>query len=215
MTVNRVLADGIHMACVREDIVVLDVPQDAYSCLRNAAAWIHQSPNGGLRIKDAGLVDVLGEAGLVTEGPIAPRRDLPERPSISFRRYGAGQPTFKRRTRFLTAAARTTFTYPTCSLQTLMQKVRSGSEALSRDPEALSQEALLFERWLPWVPFQGVCLYRCWFLLNFLRSAGLTADWVFGVQTWPFSAHCWLQAGPLLLDDDLDRVGLYAPILVV
>jgi hypothetical protein len=37
---------------------------------------------------------------------------------------------------------------------------------------------------------------------------------VFGVRTWPFHAHCWLQCDDVVLDDQADRVAAYAPILV-
>ncbi len=90
---------------------------------------------------------------------------------------------------------------------------RRAHAAVSQD-EIVRQTAL-FARWLPWVPSQGACLYRASFLRRFLAASGLTADWVFGVTTWPFSAHCWLQAGDLLLDDDLDRVATYTPLMVV
>jgi hypothetical protein len=87
--------------------------------------------------------------------------------------------------------------------------------AAPASPEAAARRSALFTRWAPWIPFQGACLYRAFFLLNFLRREGLGAHWVFGVRTWPFGAHCWLQAGDLVLDDDLDRVRRYTPILVV
>ena len=48
-----------------------------------------------------------------------------------------------------------------------------------------------------------------------LRRAGQNAAWVFGVRTWPFSAHCWLQIGDAVLDDDPERVSRYTPIMVL
>ena len=47
------------------------------------------------------------------------------------------------------------------------------------------------------------------------RAPVPAAVWVFGVRTWPFSAHCWLQIGDAVLDDDPERVGIYPPILAV
>jgi hypothetical protein len=79
----------------------------------------------------------------------------------------------------------------------------------------LVRRSLVFRRLLPWSPVQEACLFQAALLLEFLRQAGLTADWVFGVRTWPFGAHCWLQAGPTVLNDTVDRVTAFDPIMVV
>jgi hypothetical protein len=39
--------------------------------------------------------------------------------------------------------------------------------------------------------------------------------WVFGVQSRPFAAHCWLQLGGVVLNDTVDHVKRYTPIMVV
>jgi len=38
---------------------------------------------------------------------------------------------------------------------------------------------------------------------------------VFGVKLNPFSAHCWVQAGDIVLNDAIDHVTIHTPILVV
>jgi hypothetical protein len=48
-----------------------------------------------------------------------------------------------------------------------------------------------------------------------LRILGFDADWIIGVRTWPFMAHCWLQVGAVALDDDVERLAAYTPILAV
>jgi hypothetical protein len=50
-------------------------------------------------------------------------------------------------------------------------------------------------------------------LLRLLHAKGLDAHWVFGVRTWPFQAHCWLQCEDLVLDDQPDRVRAFTPIM--
>jgi hypothetical protein len=52
-------------------------------------------------------------------------------------------------------------------------------------------------------------------LLAFLRQRGLYADLVFGVIRQPFAAHCWVQARGVVLNDRLDRVAEFTPILVI
>ena len=67
----------------------------------------------------------------------------------------------------------------------------------------------------PWLPLDGVCLFRSGMLAAFLRALGHRPTWVFGVRTWPFQAHCWLQADDVALDDEAERLCAFAPILGV
>jgi hypothetical protein len=67
----------------------------------------------------------------------------------------------------------------------------------------------------PWLPFEGECLQRTFLLRYFLARSGVATDWVFGVRTWPFSAHCWLQIGDLVVGDRLERVQRFTPIMKV
>jgi hypothetical protein len=59
------------------------------------------------------------------------------------------------------------------------------------------------------------CLLDSLTLLHFLSADGIYPDWVFGVKTEPFDAHCWVQQGEVVLNDVPDRVRQYSPILVV
>jgi Transglutaminase-like superfamily len=38
---------------------------------------------------------------------------------------------------------------------------------------------------------------------------------VFGVNADPFEAHCWVQAGSVVLNDTLGRVSSFTPIMSV
>ncbi|SRR5579883_666329 len=59
------------------------------------------------------------------------------------------------------------------------------------------------------------CLLDSLTLLHFLGADGIHPDWVFGVKTEPFDAHCWVQQGEFVLNDVPDRVRQYSPILIV
>ncbi len=72
-----------------------------------------------------------------------------------------------------------------------------------------------FARFRVWAPFDGACLKRSYMMLRYLRLRGHDAAWVIGVRTWPFMAHCWLQVGEVVLDDDHERLLPYHPILAV
>ncbi|MBS0331310.1 MAG: lasso peptide biosynthesis B2 protein [Proteobacteria bacterium] len=70
-----------------------------------------------------------------------------------------------------------------------------------------------FHRWAPFAPTSGKCLLRAYMLLRLLRRRGEDATWVFGVRTWPFHAHCWLQCEDVVLDDHPERIRAFTPIL--
>ena len=75
--------------------------------------------------------------------------------------------------------------------------------------------ARVFQRVAVWLPMPRKCLVRSFVLLRFLQRSGLNARWVFGVRTWPFAAHCWLQLEDTVLDDLVERLAAYEPILAV
>ncbi|ESQ79308.1 lasso peptide biosynthesis B2 protein [Asticcacaulis sp. YBE204] len=47
------------------------------------------------------------------------------------------------------------------------------------------------------------------------RRQGLAADLILGVKMGPFAAHAWVQSGETVLNDRLDQVRHFTPILVV
>jgi len=57
------------------------------------------------------------------------------------------------------------------------------------------------------------CLPRGIAMKRMLARQGCHADLVIGVAL-PFSAHCWVQLGSMVLTDPLDLVATYKPILV-
>lgn len=56
------------------------------------------------------------------------------------------------------------------------------------------------------------CLVRALAMRTMLAHRGLGVDLVIGV-TLPFAAHCWIQAGAVVLSDPLDRVRNFKPLL--
>ena len=61
----------------------------------------------------------------------------------------------------------------------------------------------------------NACLLDSLTLTRFLALYGVFPDWVFGVKTDPFYAHCWVQQGGYVFNDSPDDVGEFARILVV
>jgi hypothetical protein len=72
-----------------------------------------------------------------------------------------------------------------------------------------------FQKLRPLYPRSYLCLFDSLALLEFLAGHHLFPRAVFGVVADPFQAHCWLQDGPTVINDELERVGRYKPILSV
>ena len=59
------------------------------------------------------------------------------------------------------------------------------------------------------------CLLDSLTLVNFLAGYSVFPQWVFGVKTDPFYAHCWVQQGGFVFNDTPDHIRGFSPILVV
>ena len=59
------------------------------------------------------------------------------------------------------------------------------------------------------------CLVDSLVLASYLLREKVDARFVLGVCLRPFSAHAWIQVGRVVLDDSVEHVREYAPILIV
>jgi hypothetical protein len=59
------------------------------------------------------------------------------------------------------------------------------------------------------------CLLESLVLIEFLSRKGIHPSWVFAVRSNPFSAHCWLQLGSVVLNDTIEHIQSFTPIMVV
>ncbi len=95
---------------------------------------------------------------------------------------------------------------------------KSGGPATApggRVESCLLNATAAFRRARPYVPVETVCLLDSIALVRFLAWRGLYAELVFGVTDDPFSAHCWVQSGDLVLNDTVGDVGAHTPIRVI
>jgi hypothetical protein len=72
-----------------------------------------------------------------------------------------------------------------------------------------------FDALNPLFPRTDRCLVRALAFLSLCLDRDLAPFLVFGVQTRPFLAHCWVQQGDIVLNDAAEHVRPFAPILVV
>lgn len=209
------LTSNTHAACCGEDVVLLDLTAGSYACLPGCGPLIALRPaSSSLQVRDLDLAKGLLAIGAAEAGEGAPRvaappaeRDLSHPAQIWLSPADGGA--------MLACLGDLALSYWRAPFGRLIQTAQSRRIGACGEERAIAAAAQAFQHMLPWVPAQGVCLYRSFFLLSFLRRRGLSASWVFGVQTYTFEAHCWLQAGDLVLDDHLEHVRGFAPILAL
>lgn len=209
------LRRDVYAARIADDIVLLDAGAGEYFCLAGAAQAFTFAPNGSVDVIDEDLASDAEALGLFGQSTALVDRDVPP----VGRDLGADVPEIIRRGSLVPALAsfcEIGLGYYRRPFPQIVQHVarhrRTDEPTMS---SCLADHSRAFRALLPWAPFQGVCLYRSFFLLCFLRKHGLDAALVFGVRTWPFEAHCWLQADDVVLDDGVDYVRTFTPILAV
>jgi len=211
------LAPGVHAVQVRGDIVFLDTEADAYFCLGGASDLISLEASASVEVALAAPAEQLIEAGLLARVDPMRRGTAPIAPMASSRLTSDGRTPLS--IAAVIGAVGATWSvsrrFSRYSFANLLAGPPASPRVHDEPSPALLEAVAQFERLRPWLPLQGECLLRSYHLRAFLRARRFDALWVFGVRTWPFGAHCWLQAGTTALDDDLERLAAYQPILAV
>lgn len=217
------LHDGLSFCRVGEHLVFLDIDNDRYFRLPQAmeqALVAHLDGNG-----PAGL-DI---SGLIASNILVDTPGIEERPSIKpVARSAMEVPPSPRRLRpselleIFAIVLYTQFQLKSSTLRAVLAGLASGrrSSACAMLPSEsaehrLSEVAAAYRRARPYVPLQMRCLLDSVAMARFLRRRRLDAHVVFGVALDPFSAHCWVQAGDLVLNDTVGNVISHTPIRVV
>lgn len=73
----------------------------------------------------------------------------------------------------------------------------------------------VFHHLRPYYGRKYLCLYDSLALVEFLAHYYIYPQWVFGVTAEPFNAHCWVQEDECVLNDSVERVCCYTPIMEV
>lgn len=79
----------------------------------------------------------------------------------------------------------------------------------------LLEHANIFRRARLYIPIEPRCLPDSLALIRFLARRQRYGSIIFGVTYEPFSAHCWVQTGNLILNDTLGNATSHTPIRVV
>jgi hypothetical protein len=210
----------VYAVVVADDVVFLDVQADRYVCLPEGAATVRLQP-GTRRIEifEAELEADLERSGLIEQvgiGQPVTRAVIPPRPTASARQSEYDTAGWRDAVPLVRCLLDMAVHYRGKSLADLLRMANGRRRPLPLGPSnSLLAAVADFHRWQPYAPVSGKCLLQSFLLLRHLQRARHDAQWVFGVTTWPFKAHCWLQVGAVVLDDTFERLELYHPILVV
>ena len=207
-------------AAVRdEDLVLLDLRGGGYACAPGAGAGLGLDPaSQQVAAPEGELTSQMLEAGVLRAEPgVRPPIPFPPRPAqdLGLARSRPARPAD------LPGLGGGLLDmvggYWGAAFPEIIARAQSRQAArLAPGPaEEVADLARRFADLLPWVPFQGDCLFRALLLQAVLRRRRFAATLVIGVQTWPFEAHAWVQAEDLVLDDGLDHVMGFSPILAV
>lgn len=208
------LAEGVHAATVGDDVVFLSITADRYQCLPSAAGLLDLDvAKGSLRIHHDALAGALGRAGLIARGTPTPRRAAPPLPTATLAAGPFDLPGRRDLQALACSAVDIALSYRGRPLASLLAAVDASRAQRGAPRHGLEAVVAAFHRWAPWAPVSGKCLLRSFMLLRGLHRHGLDATWVFGVRTWPFSAHCWLQVDGVALDEHPARLAAFTPIL--
>lgn len=232
------LSQHVFLCVAGDQVVLLDLKADQYFALEwssaaGIAAYVRGWPIAPLTGEDdmqvkpwdithALLRRRLLSADLVT-GKAATPIHIP-RPTRELVPDGHGEHSRVRvghAAAFLAAALRAALMLRCWSLEHVITRVRRRKKfaANSRsifDALAARQAIVTFRTLNPWCfSARNKCLLTSLALLEFWPRGTLVPTWVFGVKTRPFAAHCWLQHEDMVLNDTLDHVESYTPIMAV
>lgn len=215
------LSDQVSFCWVDERPVFLDLGADRYYCLSGAAERAFRMLANGDPPPRPEL-DALERSRLVRRGalaPIVPAQAPPPKASLvdaAGGRVRTGPLAVAEVAFRLTRARRRVTRSP---LYNLIGALRARKAALARraapDAALRPRLAAAFNAARRMAPQALACLPDALALLEYMGARGLAADLVFGVRLDPFTAHCWVQDKGEVLNDGLDAVLTYSPILVV
>lgn len=210
------IADGIHLVWIGPDIISLDVANDVYGLLLHGGESLSPLPERRIAADHPALLSQLLAIGIVQATPPGSRAEYrsADPPTMELRPGVDAWAPIRARILAVSHALFATAEFRRRTFSDLLAQPQRKRRVWSSHG-SLGQAYAAFDAILPWIPFEGKCLQRAFMLRSHLHATGHSADWVLGVRAWPFLAHAWVQVGPIVVGDTLERIRSYTPILVV
>jgi len=216
------MTNSVSLAFVDGDAIFLDLRADRYVGLNRAlsSALLRLFTDAGGDEGDEALVASLVERGLLPAARSGWKSVLcaaPALPSVSWidrnptRNFGS---TVRSALRISIAERR----LRSAPIGAVIEQFRAQKAvAPARQPDVAVVDGILGSYYWSGLLLQaeGRCLPRSIAMALELLRAGFSCDLVIGVMQRPFKAHCWVQAGDVVLNGGLDEIRPFTPILVV
>lgn len=225
--------------CLANDLLVFSkLHDDRYCCLNRANTYAalqvfrefplpKNSRCANHQVADEELKGVvlraLADAGLVVGGDrhgkaFAPFRISVPTTNVSLRGLPAGSRTGIRHWEsFLRATIKASWSLRRQPIHRIVCNVaeRHGriNKPDSKNVDRLRKLTSIFHGLRPYYPRGYLCRFDSLALIEFLAGYEQYPIWVFGVKSQPFGAHCWVQDGSCVLNDSVDYVSRFTPIM--
>lgn len=212
--------------CVPEDqVILMDIERNAYVMLPPslALAFERLRRRDPLDGQDVRSLEVLVQSGIIAQQqtdsavnhcalPIQPKRGFEEQDLL-----GWSLRDFLHATRALGRVRHALRHHNLAGILAQIREQQPGSRSASvANADLCAREiASAFYRMNALVTRHDQCLLRSLAMIRCLQAGKVEANLIFGVATRPFRAHCWVQHRDLVLNDTLEGIRNYTPILVV
>ncbi len=207
--------------------VFLDLQNDEYTCLgRTQSEEFETMLHDGLD-KHSAIVQALLEKGLFVTDKANGKQPVPQTVDVVSSSIMTGASEKERPSirpvhvmRFFAASGRASWNLRFNSIEHTVQRVQQRKAARQRAGK-VSEDAdiielfRIFQALRPYYPRPYLCLFDSLALVHFLAPFGVYPEWVYGVKLEPWGAHCWVQSDDLVVNDIVDNVNGYTPIMSV
>jgi hypothetical protein len=227
------LAKDCFVCKIQEYWIILSVDRDKYLCVshsdlsavgRRLCGWadrcISTEDCAPWNLESDRLIESLAVNGIVTSNPNDGKPFL-ESACPACERATTLPPTDMPSTRnlfgiawFSLACARVDWQLRRGKLSRTLDRIERRRRGIQPNTEIDALPLIAaFKKLRPFYPRQYLCLFDSLALLEYLARYRIFPLLVFGVVADPFQAHCWLQHGNAVLNDEFARVSKYKPIL--
>ena len=207
--------------------VFLDLENDEYTCLgREQSKEFESMLRDGLD-ENSTIVQTLLDKGLFVTDEMNGKQPVPQTvdsvsSSILTGASGKERPSIRpiHVMRFLAASGLASWNLRFQSIEHTVRRVEQ-RKAARRDAGGSSSNAdiielfRIFQALRPYYPRPYLCLFDSLALVHFLAPFGVYPEWVYGVKLEPWGAHCWVQSDDLVVNDIVDNVNGYTPIMSI
>lgn len=217
------LPPGVSFCLVGDQAIFLDVRHDRYFGLEAHAqsSFLKLVDRLALAPLDTDRLDRLGRTGILAKAPAGAGLQpcpAPAAPTASYWEHANVSPRGRQVIGSLLDLGSSRLALRFRSLHGALRHMQTRKAAVRPAPlavERIQSVVAAFQRAALLVSPHNQCLPQSIAVVRALARQQVSADLVLGVKLHPFRAHCWVQAGSSVVNDRVDRVRDFTPILVV